>query len=256
MTTRNIIKKTAEIIMYGKLPYGIIKHVPQGFDLYFDLRKYQSDYCPKIIFDVGANTGQTVRKWNKFFPKAEYYCFEPVTSTMAILKKNTSRFKNIHYYQCALGPQRKQIAIGLFEDSSLNSLVDVLKDTGKGKELVEVHTLDEICQSEAINYIDILKIDTEGFDLEVLKGATSMLQANQITFIQVESGMNPYNKLHVPLQEFVDYLHPYGYVLFGLYEQHLEWTGEKRLSFSNAVFISKNNFKKTTTLQSDSSTDH
>jgi hypothetical protein len=66
-----------------------------------------------------------------------------------------------------------------------------------------------------------------------------MLQGHKITFIQVEAGMNPHNKLHVPLQDFVDYLTPFGYVLFGIYEQHLEWTGEKRLSFSNPVFISE-----------------
>ena len=96
-----------------------------------------------------------------------------------------------------------------------------------------------MCQAESINYIDILKIDTEGFDIEVLKGASTMLKANQISFIQVEAGMNPHNKLHIPLQQFVDYLTPYGYVLFGIYEQHLEWTGEKRLSFSNPVFISE-----------------
>ena len=66
-----------------------------------------------------------------------------------------------------------------------------------------------------------------------------MLNANNIGFIQVEAGMNPANKLHVPLQAFVDFLSPFGYVLFGIYEQHLEWTGENRLAFSNPVFISE-----------------
>lgn len=237
MTTRKLIKKTAEAIMYGKLPFGIMKHVPHGFEFYFDLRKFQSGYHPKVVFDVGANTGQTVQKWNKFFPKAEYYCFEPVGSTMITLKKNTAKFKNIHYYQCALGAGRKQAEIVLCEDSSLNSFVDIVKEIGERTEIVQITTLDEICHSEAINYIDVLKIDTEGFDIEVLKGATSMLKANHIKFIQVEAGMNPYNKLHVPLQQFVNFLLPYGYVLFGIYEQHLEWTGEKRLSFSNPAFV-------------------
>ena len=113
-----------------------------------------------------------------------------------------------------------------------------MKEIGEKTEVVKIETLDEICQSEGVSYIDVLKIDTEGFDIEVLKGATSMLKNNKITFIQVEAGMNPHNKLHVPLQQFVDFLAAYGYVLFGVYEQHLEWTGEQRLSFSNPVFIS------------------
>jgi FkbM family methyltransferase len=237
MTTRKLIKRTAEIMMYGKLPYAIMKNVPQGFEFYFDLRKFQKDYNPKTVFDVGANTGQTVLKWNKFFPKAEYYCFEPVGSTMATLKNNTAKLKNIHYYQCALGAEQKEAEIVLCEDSSLNSFVDTVKEIGEKTETVQIKTLDRICQAEGISYIDVLKIDTEGFDVEVLKGATSMLKENKITFIQVEAGMNPTNKLHVPLQSFVDFLAPYGYVLFGIYEQHLEWTGEKRLAFSNPVFI-------------------
>lgn len=237
MSTRSMLKKTAETIMYGRFPFSIMKHVPQGFEFYFDLRKHQPDYHPKTVFDVGANTGQTVTKWNKFFPKAEYYCFEPVSSTMAILKQNTAKFRNIRYYQCALGAERKQAEIVLCEDSSLNSFVDTVKEIGERTEIVQIYTLDEICESESIKHIDVLKIDTEGFDIEVLKGATSMLKENNITFIQVEAGMNPGNKLHVPLQGFVDFLTPYGYVLFGIYEQHLEWTGEKRLAFSNPVFI-------------------
>ena len=239
MSTRSLIKKTAESIMYGKFPYSIMKHVPQGFEFYFDLRKYRSDYHPKVVFDVGANTGQTVIKWNRFFPKAKYYCFEPVSGTMETLKKNTAGLKNIQYCQYALGAEKKQAEISLFNDSSLNSLSEGLKDSAAKTEIVQINTLDAFCQTESVGYIDVLKIDTEGFDIEVLKGATSMLQGHKITFIQVEAGMNPHNKLHVPLQDFVDYLTPFGYVLFGIYEQHLEWTGEKRLSFSNPVFISE-----------------
>jgi FkbM family methyltransferase len=239
MLTRNIIKKTAETLMYGRFPYGLMRHVPQGFEFYFDLKKYRHDYSPKVVFDVGANTGQTVIKWNKFFPKAQYYCFEPVAATMSVLKRNTYKLKNIQYFQCALGAETIESEIILCEDSSLNSLVATFKELAAETETVQIKKLDEVCYSAKLDYIDILKIDTEGFDIEVLKGSASMLKANSIGFIQVEAGMNPTNKLHVPLQAFVDFLAPYGYVLFGIYEQHLEWTGENRLAFSNPVFISE-----------------
>jgi len=237
--TRKLIKKTAEALMYRNFLLGITKHVPQGFEFYFDLRKLQLGYNPKIVFDVGANIGQTAIKWHKFFPEAQYHCFEPVGTTMAALKENTSRFNNILYYQCALGAEKKQAEITLCQDSSLNSFVDAVKKNGHGTEVVQINTLDELCRSKDIFHIDVLKIDTEGFDIEVLKGSSSMLKAGNISFIQVEAGMNPYNHLHVPLHHFVDFLTPYGYILFGIYEQHLEWTGEKRLSFCNPVFISE-----------------
>lgn len=105
---------------------------------------------------------------------------------------------------------------------------------------VTVDTLDHFLTEQPVSSIDYLKIDTEGHDLEVLTGATSTLQARKLQVIQVEAAMNPENKLHVPLQHFVDFLYPHDFLLFGLYEQVHEWpTSEVHLRRSNAVFISR-----------------
>jgi FkbM family methyltransferase len=240
MVVRDIVRNTAENILYSLVPNTIIRHIPQGVDLFYDLRKLKKDYSPAVMFDVGANVGQTVMKWKKFFTKTTYHCFEPVAETMATLKKNTRGYTNVLFHQCALGETRCPSEIKLFRDSRFNSLNEASSASHLviGKETVEVDTIDHICLDHNIRQIDFLKIDAEGFDLEVLRGATSMLNARQITFIQVEAGMNPFNKRHIAIHQFMDFLQPFGYILFGIYGQHLEWSGAKRLRMCNPVFIS------------------
>ena len=104
---------------------------------------------------------------------------------------------------------------------------------------VDIETIDSFSRARGIEEIDYLKIDTEGYDLEVLRGTEQMLNSRRVGFVQVEAGMNPLNRKHVPLAEFVAYLEPKGYLPFGVYEQHLEWSGEPRLRLCNAVFVSE-----------------
>lgn len=234
-----LIRSVAEGVMYNMVPYSILKHVPQGFDLFYDLKKIHPDYHPSVVFDVGANVGQTVLKWIKFFPKSSYHCFEPVKGTFETLKKNTDGNKNITLHHCALGSESKTTTITLFDDSRMNTLHESEGDPRHtlGKEEITTRRLVDLCEAENIRKVDFLKIDTEGFDIEVLKGAQSMLENHSISFIQVEAGMNPYNQRHTPLHTFEEFLRPFGYVLFGIYGQHLEWNGIKRLRMCNPVFI-------------------
>lgn len=240
MLTRDVVKNLAEGVMYNMIPLSIFRHVPQGVDLFYDLKKIRPNYYPRIVFDVGANVGQTVLKWNRFFPHSTYYCFEPVKRTYDKLVRNVSGLANVSCYHCALGAEEKTGGMTLFEDSRLNTLHQSTGDPNRivGKEDINIHRLDDVCDQQNIGKIDFLKIDTEGFDVEVLKGACRMLEQHRISFIQVEAGMNPFNHRHVSFRELEEFMGAFGYVLFGIYGQHLEWNGAKRLRMSNPVFIS------------------
>lgn len=59
-------------------------------------------------------------------------------------------------------------------------------------------------------------------------------------FIEVEAGMNPHNKYHVPFSELKSFLESKGYLMFGFYDQTQEWICKKPfLRRCNAVFISE-----------------
>lgn len=100
-------------------------------------------------------------------------------------------------------------------------------------------TLEEFCESNGIKFIDSLKIDTEGYDLEVLKGSSELLKKSSIAFIEAEVGMNPKNNLHVDFLVIREYLKSYNYFVFGIYEQtHERKAGLPVLRRANVLFIS------------------
>ena len=129
--------------------------------------------------------------------------------------------------------------------SDLFSLPPVTEDMptkhgNEARELVEIESLDNFCSGHEIDQISFLKIDTEGYDLEVLKGASRMLGEQRIDLVEVEAGMNCLNKTHVPFEDLKAYLEKMEYYLFAIYEQVGEWPKkEPQLRRANAVFISR-----------------
>jgi len=231
--------KTTGYFALKNLPDSVRRYVPQGVDLYLDLLKLGAAHRPKVIFDVGANQGQTALKLVQWFPDASVHCFEPVSATRAKLAANTRKYAQIHLHPEALAAEAGSAQIQLLDDDSKNTLDVHASDQGlnQGSETIVLDTLDRVMERLGLERIHLLKIDTEGHDLEVLKGAVHALAAERIDFVQVEAGMNPHNDRHVPFEDFHAFLKTYGYQCFGFYDQHLEWSGERRLRFANPAFV-------------------
>jgi FkbM family methyltransferase len=208
-----------------------------GHRLADDFRRRQ--IAPSLIFDVGANVGQTALGFADAFPEAIIHAFEPFQETFSALEHNTRAKPTIRAHRLALGAAPGAVSAEL-KGSVINSIIkSEAEDAGPGRqETVTVETIDRFCGREGISSIGFLKIDTEGYDLEVLKGAGNMLAAQRIDLLQVEAGMNACNRKHVPFADFLQFLEPHQYLLFGIYDQTPEWSGEARLRFSNPVFIS------------------
>ena len=123
----------------------------------------------------------------------------------------------------------------------------VADDSSTGKttpgvemEEIDVLPLDAFCEREEISHISFLKIDTEGGDLNVLKGAEKMLSQQRVDFVEVEAGMNCGNKFHVPFETLRGHLEERNYSLFAIYEQVHEWpANEPQLRRANLVFMSR-----------------
>ncbi|MDP3350561.1 MAG: FkbM family methyltransferase [Hydrogenophaga sp.] len=236
----NLLRPIVERCVYQLMPKHLTRYVPQGLDLLLDIAKQNIEYQPTVVFDVGANIGQTVLKWRRYFPKAQYHCFEPVTDSFDALNAATSGMQNVTCHRFALGASVGTERIQIHSKSTMNSIVDARSlSVANQCEVIHVDMVDNFCNSLKIERIDVLKIDTEGFDLEVLKGAAGMLKSQSVDLIQCEAGMNLFNERHVPFTDVANFLQNFGYSLFGIYEQQLEWSGPQRLRFANPVFISE-----------------
>jgi len=190
-----------------------------------------------VVFDVGANEGDSALRFRAAFPKATVYSFEPVHGTFEDLKRNVGGDDLIKPYQLALGSKDGDATIYLTGDTYTNSLVK--PDRSVGSEVVKVRTLDGFTSENGIERIDLLKIDTEGLDLEVLKGAHKKLSSGRVAFVLVEVGFHPGDARHVLFDDVRSFLVPMGFAVFGIYDQQPEWSGENRLRFANACFCNE-----------------
>ena len=218
----------------------IYTKMPHGIEVFSDRHQRLPSYRIRTIFDVGAHVGESVREFVRAHPEARVYCFEPFLSTFERLRDETAGNPYVRCFPLALGAKKESIRIYAKPLSSNNSLWDwgtASADTDSILESVEVDTLDSVTAVHEVEHIDFLKIDTEGYDLEVLRGAENLLRTKRITFVQVEASMNRLNTKHVDFGAFMAYLEERGYLLFGLYDQTPEWSGEPRLRYCNPVFV-------------------
>jgi len=177
-----------------------------------EILKYFKKDDKKIIFDVGCYRGNFTKNFinneKKINVKSNFFLFDPnpnVKNYLQLMLKD----KNIKYFNLALDDSniQKKFYLNKFFEPSGSSLKTFNKDDKKwantrkiffqilqpfkkidnfSEIIVQTQTLDNFCRETSITNIDVLKIDTEGNELNVLKGAEKLLSKNKIKLIYVE----------------------------------------------------------------------
>jgi FkbM family methyltransferase len=195
----------------------------------------------EVIFDVGANVGQSAREMHVEFPDATVYSFEPVRSTFEMLTENIGHIASVVPHNLALGKQCGEAQITNAPGALHNSVARRGRSAEASVDTVAITTGDEFCRREGVAHIDYLKIDTEGLDLDVLFGFANMLSAHAIGLVEVEASMNPRNRRHVPFEKMKALLESLDYNLFHIYEMASEadYSGRPYMRRANFVFVSQ-----------------
>ncbi len=158
----------------------------------------------RIIFDVGANEGDFVRLIRRALPAAEIHAFEPHPRTFDRLRTKYPEAERLHLNCVGLGASSGEATLFDLvgsEGTNLASLhreaVEVAGRSSTGT-TIEVATVDEYCSTHDIRRIDLLKIDTEGNELAVLRGAKRMIGERAVRYIQFE-----FNEMNVVSRSFL-----------------------------------------------------
>ena len=214
------------------------KHLSTGIDFIIDLENHFPNEFNSVatVVDVGANIGQSAKKFATEFKHCQVYSFEPEKDTYQKLQQNTLHLSNVSCFNLGLGQENGQMELHHGRYSGWNSLLPDLNETGI-KSDVEIRRLDDIIERIGLSQIDVLKTDTEGFDINVLKGASSLLTAEKVKFIYIESGFYKTNRRNTNLFEVMDFLSDYNFKLFALYEVS---KGGSHLVNGNALFVHSN----------------
>ena len=193
-----------------------------------------------VVFDVGANVGDYSLLLARHLRSPAIYAFEPSPRTFAELARRVEAVPGVVAVPLGLSDRDGKVefftyAVDGVEDRCL-SAIDLRRPTlvlsveVSGSEQVEVRTLDGFCEERGIEAIDFLKMDVEGHELSVLRGAQRMLNSGAIAMIQFEFGpANIYSRTY--LFDFWEMLSaqydlfrivPKGIVPIRSYGEHLE----------------------------------
>ncbi|NTW31617.1 MAG: FkbM family methyltransferase [Bacteroidetes bacterium] len=227
------------------------KHIPIGCDLYYDL-KYRIGLPMNIVFDIGANEGQTALPLHNYFSFSDIYCIEPVMDTYNILTRNTSHIKKIKRFQIAFGENNENKSILLFDntESCMNSLNEVSMNNYEGakNEIITIVKGDDFCLRNNIKKIDLLKIDTEGYEIQVINGFSEMIKNNQISAVYCEAGFNPQNVRNTYIEKIHSLMYKNNFSLYGVYEIS-NWQIKTGNNYGNFLYLN-NEFIKNSLLYS------
>jgi len=137
-----------------------------GVDVEVDLARLETEEPLKTIFDVGGNFGQSALKFAHAFPHAKILSFEPVPDSFRGLVARTEKIPNIQPFNIGFGDKPGLYEIQIQPDSQGNTLAS--KSSANGAIQVRLETVDAFASDNGIKQIDLLKIDVEGFELQVL----------------------------------------------------------------------------------------
>jgi FkbM family methyltransferase len=221
------------------------RNLPIGTDLLADLMNLDG-VDVRQIFDVGANRGQTYRRFRSDFPKAMIHCFEPIASPFRELVTVTRDDQNADSEMIAFGNAPGTTEIRLFDDADyLNSLrPEVMNQSPNATtQSVKIETIDRYVANRGIAHIDLLKIDTEGFELTVLEGAHDSLTNERVSLILAEVGFVRNDIRHTNFCDLTDALYKYGFHLYGVYDMY-HYRGNAAsdnpwLAYANALYVAQ-----------------
>jgi FkbM family methyltransferase len=181
-------------------------------------------YTPQIIFDIGASDGVWSFYMKQVLPEAEFYLFEPLidySSDYAEFISETLRiYPSFHLFKYALGEKNSSVTMNVF-DNILASTTLALSDIEQKIVPLQVPmlTLDEAIQTFNLPIPQVIKVDTQGNELSILKGSIKTLPKVDVLFLECWL-YRGYGKETPLLTELADWLLQFDFRLWDVTEPY------------------------------------
>lgn len=220
-----------------------------------DIYKLKIKKNNPIIFDVGANKGQSIERFKKTLNNPKIFSFEPNPEIFSQSFEKYKNDKDIFLNNLALGDRNCSIPLNVTINSGNSSFYDLKKDTEwikiRSKQfntnpenfvekqvIVNCSTLDNFCLENNIKNIDLLKIDTQGFEDKVLNGAKNLIKNKEVKFIELEIMLDEVYDKTMTFHEIESHLEN-NYKLYGIDYQGFKNLSEGYMFAVDVLYIKK-----------------
>lgn len=196
----------------------------------------------RVVFDVGANCGQFTHSAAVCFPQADLHAFEPLPGCQETLRKVAATHPRVQIHPCALGDLPGTVEMFQNDYAPSSSVLPMEKQhkalwpktVNAQKISVPLDTLDHVTARLGVRGPAFLKLDVQGFELHVLRGATSTLRETAVVMTEVLFENFYSGQADFPV--LMDFLAEHGF-------RFLEFAEERRLPplgrlvYADAVFV-------------------
>ena len=207
MFLSNKIFKLLKLLKYRLWRKGLFN----GIAATVELENMVKDINLETIIDIGSNKGQFIMLIEQLFPDKIVYSFEPLQEFLEIQKRFFNYKKNIYYYNFALGSSSsvKEFYLTKRMDSSSFFKINPIANKNENFQIKEkrdiiIKTLDEVMFNKKLIKPLLLKIDVQGYELEVLKGSEKLLK--KVDYLLLEVAKNEMYINQSKENEIVEYL--------------------------------------------------
>lgn len=177
----------------------------------------------RVFFDIGANIGYFSFLAEATHPQLSIYSFEPLPKNISSIKKNIelNKSKNITLIEKCISDQ----------NGSIEFTIPPIGECGWGriayKELFDnqkilrpTQTLDSFCNEYSIPQVDFIKMDIEGFEFHVLRGAENLLQQKNAPHLCIEMNEYCFKDMGIDIHEVFLFLKDKNYKLYFIDKNH------------------------------------
>jgi len=144
-------------------------------------------YKPAVIIDIGANVGATALYFHGIFPGAMIYCFEASPTNAGFLKRNLAPIERARAFDYGLSDRDQQVQLHIGKTQFMqNSIVPNL-ETQARTETAQLRRASTEFQRLGINEISLLKLDTEGWEMPILRDMVEWLARTDLAYVEYHS---------------------------------------------------------------------
>ncbi|WP_271596475.1 MULTISPECIES: FkbM family methyltransferase [unclassified Bradyrhizobium] len=183
----------------------------------------------RTIVDIGANVGQFALFVREQYPEANIFSFEPLEDCWDTFSTIFRSDPNVHLFRCGVGPADTDALMNVTNANDSSSIfapaptqVDVFGTKVNTTKKVELRRLATLLREDQIAFPALLKIDVQGFELDVLRGCEELLSSFDTLYVEA-SYMELYEGQAL-VGEVIDFLRHRGFEIRGVFNQHVDPT--------------------------------